>query len=511
MTLDAWRQRYERLGLATIPLWPGSKQPVCANWQAAPPPVQWHEAGTTAGNIGLRTGNGFAVADADAPQTLDALYRALNGLGIKPPAVATPSGGAHFYLLIADVPSGMAYCHWRGDVGPGELRSGLGAQVAAPCSAVNGKRYRFLPGTAPEDLLNIRPLRWRDVQALIRPKLAQSIDALPVPFPHRELADWATWLLGVLATMPREGRVARMQFTLQGAPRRDSDGNPLVTWYTSRSDAEQSVVLHAVLCGWDFAEVAALFEQYHPGHYAAQRDKERYLHTCWHNALGWLVNTPARDTIAKLWQWAESRPWPGRGGGNEFLAYRALLQRAWLADTMQPDVSRRDVELFASMGNTGARGALRRLVTQGLISPQGQRQRPTAARTWRLEPDVASPQLLDATPPARDVDALPGDAELWAMLGRAAGMVYARLNTEAQTIKTLATETGKHRNTASNALHRLARYGLAIDTGAGWIVGERDAAEVAHEVGASAAKDRRERIITNERITFRETLASRHA
>ena len=81
MTLDSWRQRYERLGLATVPLWPGSKPPVCTDWQGTPQPVQWHEAGTKAGNIGLRTGNGFAVADADAQRTLNALLGWLEGLG----------------------------------------------------------------------------------------------------------------------------------------------------------------------------------------------------------------------------------------------------------------------------------------------------------------------------------------------------------------------------------------------------------------------------------------------
>ena len=176
--LDAWRQRYEYLGLTPIPLWSGTKKPVCNDWQATPSPIQWRTAGTDAGNIGLRAGNGIAFADADSPQTLDALQHWLKGLGVKLPAVTTPSGGAHFYLPVIDAPDGMAYCHWHSEVGPGELRVGLGAQVVAPCSAVNGKRYRFWRGTEPEDLLRVRPLRWRDFQRLIRPKRIQVLDAL---------------------------------------------------------------------------------------------------------------------------------------------------------------------------------------------------------------------------------------------------------------------------------------------------------------------------------------------
>ncbi len=492
--LGAWRTRYERLGLATLPLRPGSKKPVCDSWQITPPPVQWHEAGTDAGNIGLRCGNGFAVADADAPQTVHALAAHWAGLGVKLPAVVTPSGGRHYYLPIADVPDGMAYCLWHSDVGPGELRVGPGAQVAAPCSAVGGRRYRFMPGTAPEDILRARPLRWRDLAPLLRPKSAEPLAALPLPMPRRPLAEWAIWLLGALAVLPpgQPVRVARAGVVLQ---------------YASRSEAEQAVVLHATWCGWAFEEVAALFERHQPGHYASRRDKKRYLRTCWGKALGWLAGTPERETIAILWRWAEARPWPGRGGGNDFLAYRALLQRAWLADTLTPDMGRRDVELAASMGDRGARGALQRLVKSGLVAPEGQRQRATDARAWRLVPEVADG---DGQPPARAIDALPGEAELWAVLGRAAGMVYARLNAEPQKVGALALATGKHRNTVANALRALARYGLATDSAAGWVVGPRDAAEVAHELGAPTAKNRREWGIAAERQTFREALAMRH-
>ena len=294
-------------------------------------------------------------------------------------------------------------------------------------------------------------------------------------------------------------------------PYRDIGGNTLLRWYPSRSEAEQAVVLHAVWCGWEFAELAELFEQYKPGHYAAHKNRARYLRICWQNAIGYLADTPERATIAELWQWAESRPWPGRGGGNEYLTYRTLLQRAWLANTLEPDVSRRDIELNASMGSTGARGALRRLVNQGVIAPHGQRQRPTAALTWRLLPDVDTIEQHEKHATCRDVDALPGGAEMWAMLGRSAGMVYTRLSQEPQQISDLATATGKHRNTVRKALNRLSGFGLAFKTDSGWIVGDRNPAEVAHDLGAAEAKGRREFAITHQRETFRKVLAQKCA
>lgn len=492
--LDAWRRRYEGLGLATVPLFAGSKRPVCEDWQATPPSVQWREAGGRAGNIGLRTGNGFAVADADAPQTVDALRRVWQGWGVSVPipTVATPSGGRHFYLKVTGIPDGMSYSHWRADIGPGELRVGPGAQVVGPCSAVDGRRYRFLPGTSPEDWLRLHPLHWRDLSKLVRPQHVVPLDRLPIPLPRRKLAEWAEWLLGALAHHPpgMPVRVAR-------------DGT--VVQYASRSEAEQAVILHAVGRGWSFEDVAALFEQRQPAHYAAQRDRERYLRLCWRKALGYFAGTAERQTLAELWRWAEARPWPGRGGAGEYLAYRALLQRGWLANTLMPNVSRRDVELSASMGGQGARGALRRLVAQGLIARTGQRQRAADAQAWELLPvDVT----LGIAEPAREFDALPGGAELWTVLGRAAGMVYTRLTHESQSVAALAEATGKHRSTVYRAADTLVRYGLAADVGAGWVLGERSADDVARELGVATAKRTRERLIAHERETFREMLLS---
>src|SRR5690606_19720444 len=92
--------------------------------------------------------------------------------------------------------------HWRADIGPGELRVGPGAQVVGPCSAVDGRRYRFLPGTSPEDWLRLHPLHWRDLSKLVRPQHVVPLDRLPIPLPRRKLAEWAEWLLGALAHHP---------------------------------------------------------------------------------------------------------------------------------------------------------------------------------------------------------------------------------------------------------------------------------------------------------------------
>lgn len=368
--LDIWRGRYERLGWATAPLYSNAKRPVCDEWPATPPPIQWADAGDRAGNIALRAGNGFAVADADSPQTVEAMSRVLAGLGVKPPVVETPSGGRHFYLRVIDAPPDRSVHHWLPDVGAGEFRFGPGALVTAPPSAIGERRYNFMPGTAPEDWLRLRPLRWRDVEGLLKPtRSPQLIDTLPVPLPRRDLADWAMWLLDALATLPpgQPVRVGR---------------NGAVIEYASRSEAEQAVILHAAFCGWSLAEVAALFEQHQPGHYATRANRETYLQVSWRNALSLLVGTPARMTIAELWHAAPFRPWPGRGGTSELSVYQGLLKRAYLADTLEVDFSQRDGELYGGLEDWHARNALHRLVRQGLIAPLAQHHPDTQA--WTL-------------------------------------------------------------------------------------------------------------------------------
>lgn len=38
--LEVWRQRYEGLGLATVPVYPGSKKVIGSEWQSKPTGVQ---------------------------------------------------------------------------------------------------------------------------------------------------------------------------------------------------------------------------------------------------------------------------------------------------------------------------------------------------------------------------------------------------------------------------------------------------------------------------------------
>jgi hypothetical protein len=76
---------------------------MCKAWQARASADQWEAVGRGAfrGNIGVCTGRGLAVLDADSPSTVDAVERHLAAMGLTPPTVSTASGtGRHYYLMM---------------------------------------------------------------------------------------------------------------------------------------------------------------------------------------------------------------------------------------------------------------------------------------------------------------------------------------------------------------------------------------------------------------------------
>ena len=114
--------------------------------------------GTSAANIGLRTGVAFDVIDLDSEAAVDALESARTGRErISGPVVATAKG-FHYFVL----PTGLGN---RAGVLPGVDYLGRNAYVVAPPSQhPSGVRYRWIiPGglaPAPSWLLElVRPQR----------------------------------------------------------------------------------------------------------------------------------------------------------------------------------------------------------------------------------------------------------------------------------------------------------------------------------------------------------------
>lgn len=524
--VDQWQRRYAQLGLATIPVKRNRKEAYCAGWPEVPPAEQWRQAranGPFRGNIAILAGNGVGFVDRDDPQTTINLERYLEALGFHPSElvnVTSPSGNGHYWLRVEGVPAD-AQNFYKLAVGPGELRIGRGAYVLAPCSATDAGRYRFPPGHAPENLVKQRPIHWRDLVKLIgvRPiqrsgTLATAPD-LPIPLPYNEdLPSWVEHLLRHLAGLPSGMRSKRPRATLAGEWIEDAEHAPDFITYASRSEAEQAIIAHCVVQGWTLARIRELFEATQPGHYASMSPRHRlaYLERSYQNAIHFVSSTPQRVTLATWYDNAERLAASGRGGGTDYLIYRALLQRGWRASTLEPGVSIRDLALAASASTRTVQRSLKRLAARRLIQPVP-RSKDTPfehANIYRLNGLEAPPT---APPPASAIDALPGGAELWAVdkLGRTAGLVYARLTMEPQKISALAAATGKHRNSIRRALQRLEREGLAEQTRGGWIIGRASASTIAHEWDAPARKRQRINQVDSERDAYRAILLKRAA
>lgn len=509
--LALWRNRYERIGLATIPVYRNSKQPVCDGWPEMPPDQQWRQVnqreGGFRGNLGVLAGGGVVFVDGDAPETVENLRQFFGALGYHDRdlvAVITASGyGRHFWLRAANVPPGTpSYFRLDPAIGPGELRVNR-APVTAPCSAIDGQRYRFEPGHAPETLLKQKPIPWPRLLPLIgkRPLHLTRVTEPPIPLPYVPgLDDWAAHLLARLSALPPKAATRRV--IVPGE-------QPEYVTYPSRSEAEMAIICHAITRGWTLAQIRDLFEAALPGHYASMKPRARasYLRTSYENALTLVASATPRVQIAAWYRNAEQTAAIGRGGAVDYLVYRALLQRGWRAATTTPNMSNRDLALAASVRTATARASLKRLEAKGLISTH-QRGNAWRATAYRLA-GLAAP----APPPTSAIDRLPGGAELWARdkLGQTAGLVYARLTITPLTVTALAEATGKGRSTVHRALKRLAVEGLAERARGGWLVGRTSAAQVARDWDAPAHRAARERLIEAERELHREHLTRHQA
>jgi predicted transcriptional regulator len=490
--LSKWKDRWTAAGIPTIPLRPYRKAPMCEAWQARASADQWEAVGGTAfrGNIGVCTGQGLAVLDADSERTVEAVERHLTAMGLKPPTVQTASGtGRHYYLMINDAPDGN-FTLLSDGVGPGELRWGAGAYVVAPCSLVDDERYRFVAG-APEQITSQKPVPWTDLMWAVADQGPDvlAFDRVPVELTRRDIPRRADVLLTVLGQAEKGQRLG---------------------CYPTRSEAEAAVVAMLILAGWDFEEIRQEFETRNPGHFAEHAKPAWYLRYTYQKLLNQIASTPERLELARCWRGARDAAWPGRGGALEKNSYLALVASAWRAGAWTVRASYREIAEHAGASTSGVHGALERLQEAGQIErvQSWQMDGSTAqSTTWRVEAMYNTRTVchIGEAGGCRGEAALAAGGseavavvgavggEIWSELrSRSAGLVYEKLNGDSQSAAALARATGKHRHTVARALAILENHGLAKESGGGWVRGPADLAAVADEVGAvDAARCRR--------------------
>ncbi len=486
--LEIWRNRWDGAGIATIPLVARAKRPMCDAWQFEPPAAQWAAVGASfRGNIGVRCGGDLFVVDTDDGQATRNVKAGLDGLGLEYAEVETPSGQRHLYGKVKDAPGDFNWTRLPAAVGAGELRV-RNAYVVAPCSEVNGHRYRFLSGD-PETIARMKPIKWRHLGFLLRgttPK-REACDHLPVRLTRRDMPTKALVLLQLLPNAPK--------------------GQPIAN-YSTRSEAEAAIVAMLALAGWDFDDVQACFEKYRPGHYAEKaKDRGKYLALTWRKVASTLSATPERVGLADLYRQAEARPWTGRSGGLDRAAFLGLLSIAWQFNTWEVNASQRVIAEHAGASRKGIGNALHRLQVNGHIRRR-QWESSEKAVTWHVEnANLPSSHIIIG-----EVRHEEGELYAQGLLGKSAAMVVYHLGSEALTASELTELTGKGVDTIRRALKKLATYGLVVSDGgrpARWQRGPRPLADVAKELRAGEKAEKRRDRHQRERERWHEILARR--
>lgn len=492
--LHTWHSRYQAAGLATIPLAAGSKRPIAEAWQRVAPVQQWQDAGPRfSGNIGILAGNGCAIIDCDSRDTVEAVKSGLDGLGIAPPVVYTPSGGQHFYIQLQDVPKAFNWS--RLAVGPGELRA-RNSFVVAPSSSVEGIRYRWNENAGPEMVERQPVIAWRDLQFLVakEPVKALTLECPPVRLLWRDMPVKASELLGRLRTASKGEGFAG---------------------YASRSEAEAAVVAHLILSGWSFDEIASKFAEALPGHYRSYRTapaRARYLHRTYSAVLNELASNPERYELANWYQAAALGDWPGNGGYTDRAVYLALVAIGWQASSYTPYASHRSIVEHTAIGRLSVIGtSINRLQAQGLVR---RLQTTTAANSFEVMPFYSQSQTngINTVTFVSRIDTPPSYvSELWkpSALGRTAGALYELLDGGSWSANGLTRASGKRYNTIRRGLACLERYGLAEHTPDGWKRGTASVVAVADLFECRVAAERRRYRHELDREAFSEYLKVR--
>jgi predicted transcriptional regulator len=537
------KEHYEKLGFSTIPLLTDGKQTDLKAWSTRPSADLWHEADQYSdryGNIGIRSGAGVAVLDADDETTATAIHQHFDGLGFglgQYPSVRTWSGGRHFYFDLAGnymrLGNGLS----------GELRYGAGAYCVAPHSVVNGSGYNLISG----DWSQLPRLTWSDVEALVplkenttastetRPPTRPSGAAvLPVPLMRRDLPPYVWHRLNWLNTAQR------------------GDG---FEKYKSRSELEFSVLQTIARSGRGQSEAVALFEKKQPAHYAESKSKYWYLSRSWAKAIHEIAIKEPRPAIANLHNAVNSRSWTSTQYDTDRRVLLGIVSLAYEAATWGPATSQRDLMLLSGVKTrVTVRRSLERLEEAGIVCRvKGSRNTraavydisqfysfiPVLQPTIKLDgqdytirhsgdgdsilsygiglssDDDASTRADSFTGHQGQVKlavsrSMPVEVEsaLWSLLGGSCRPVYEALSDDdIRSVAEIAEMVNRSQRTVTRALDKLQRYGLVKCGLSGWwFITETSIETVAERLKLADDVEERRQHIGADRKRYRNVL-----
>lgn len=469
MNTIAARDELAALDYDVIPIAPGDKRPLAANWQTLAPDAQWAGAPPDA-NLGLRCGGPLQLAILDADDkthagSAAAVGKYLAALGLYHdtyPMHRTPNGGTHALFVLADPPPhGHARRLAHGVAG--ELRYGPGAQVVAPPSTLaDGRAYTLAGG----DYRQLPRLEWADLADLLaNPDRTPPAAVMPT---SAALPD--------AANLP--GDVMRRLEGLGG------DG------YDAQNDF--ATVYRLAGLGYSLDEITMLLLAY-PGYGHVSELCARNPHA----AAAWLAEAYAKalaylathgDAAAKMQKLAahaQAAAWPGRTGAYDRAVYLAHLGIGIDAGAPEWAGGVRRLAEHANIGRETAGRATGRLVKDGLlrlVKPAT----PLLAATYTLptpeenaeglrENALTRTLLYDGNikkcPTTRVFAQSTPDLFVWHGLGLAAYTIYEALATadEPQEDTDIVASSGRCLGTVRRLLAKMADLGLVVCHPAGWL------------------------------------------
>jgi len=488
------RKQYEDLGFDTLPVISGGKKPYASAWHKRLPYRLWQNAPQGA-NIGIRGGGLADVAfiDCDSFKAFESVTNYIAGLGYRSdsyPVIQTPSGeGRHIYITLAGALSGDAR-NLSQEIGDGEFRYGEGAMVVAPPSVISdGNGYQLISGD-----FSIRPI-------------LEIKDILPI-LGNREVTT---------KTKPNLSRKALA--LLHGK-------DELIQTYSSRSEAEQSLIASMVNVGLTFEEVLDFFNRYPcAGKYndlkaRNAKNAERWLSKSYNEAMQWTKTneSQARRLAKSAIEWAEAKAWPGRTGAIDQLIYLAHANISYKAGRLIYAADCRTLAEQAGISHTAATNSTWRLCKSGLLIPN-KKAVADNANNYQLG-NIDKPLHSLSTSIVRKCKGLSNhDVFRYGGLGKSAGQIYAALQDSPTSIDELAEITGRHTKTIERALGRMSKLADPLtgeylpmvasdDDGVIYHLLPVDLDRIAHVVGIAGKGERQRKEHAKERRLHRKSLDS---
>ncbi len=483
------RKQYDDLGFDTLPVISGGKKPFASAWQNRSPYRLWQNSPQDA-NIGIRGGGPADVAfiDCDEWKVFEYVTNHLAGLGYHAnsyPIVQTASGiGRHIYITLAGMLSGEAR-NLSNEIGKGEFRYGAGAMVVAPPSVTSdGNGYQLISGD-----FAIRPI-------------LEVKDILPL-LGNREI------------TTKSKPTLSRKALALLHGKDIDS--------YSSRSEAEQSILASMANVGLTFGEVLDFFNRYPcAGKYADlkarnAKNAEHWLSKSYNEAMQWVKTheSKARQSAKSAIEWAESKAWKGRTGAIDQLIYLAHANIAYKAGRLIYAAACRDLAEAAGVSHKAATNSTWRLCKSGLLIPD-KKAVADNANNYQLG-NVDKPLHSLRSSIVRKCKGLSNhDVFRYGGLGKSAGQIYAALQDSPASIDELAEITGRHAKTIRRAINRMSKiadpltgeYLLMVESGDGEIYHPLpvDLDRIAYIVGTAGKGTRQRKEHARDRKLHRRSL-----